>query len=541
MAPMVSGKRVFVVGVGMTKFEKPGTRANFDYPDMAKEAGQKALADAGIPYSAVEQACVGYVNGDSTSGQRAIYHGLGLTGIPIINVNNNCSTGSTALFMARQLIQGGLADCALALGFEKMARGSIASSPFNDRVSPMDKHLEVMVNKYGIAAAPITPQLFGNAGKEHMEKYGTKQEHFAKIAWKNHKHSVHNPNSQFQKEYSFDEVLQSRKVYDFLTLLQCCPTSDGAAAAILASEEFVKKNGLEPKAVEIVAQELMTDLPSTFEENSCIKMVGFDMAKEAARKCFSKAGLKPEDVDVIELHDCFSANELLTYEALGLCPEGKAGELIERGDNTYGGKWVINPSGGLISKGHPLGATGLAQCAELCWQLRGEAGKRQVPGAKVALQHNLGLGGAVVISLYKMGFPETARNRQIQAVPTKAAVEGFKADLVFKEIEKKLQEEGEQYVKKIGGIFAFKVKDGPGGKEATWIVDVKNGKGCVDFNSDKKADCTITMADSDLLALMTGQMNPQTAFFQGKLKIAGNMGMAMKLQNLQLQPGKAKL
>ncbi|XP_072853732.2 sterol carrier protein 2 [Pogona vitticeps] len=541
MAPMVSGKRVFVVGVGMTKFEKPGTRANFDYPDMAKEAGQKALTDAGIPYSAVEQACVGYVNGDSTSGQRAIYHGLGLTGIPIINVNNNCSTGSTALFMARQLIQGGLADCALALGFEKMARGSIASSQFNDRVSPMDKHLEVMVNKYGIAAAPITPQLFGNAGKEHMEKYGTKQEHFAKIAWKNHKHSVHNPNSQFQKEYSFDEVLQSRKVYDFLTLLQCCPTSDGAAAAILASEEFVKKNGLEPKAVEIVAQELMTDLPSTFEENSCIKMVGFDMAKEAARKCFSKAGLKPEDVDVIELHDCFSANELLTYEALGLCPEGKAGELIERGDNTYGGKWVINPSGGLISKGHPLGATGLAQCAELCWQLRGEAGKRQVPGAKVALQHNLGLGGAVVISLYKMGFPETARNRQIQAVPTKAAVEGFKADLVFKEIEKKLQEEGEQYVKKIGGIFAFKIKDGPGGKEATWIVDVKNGKGCVDFNSDKKADCTITMADSDLLALMTGQMNPQTAFFQGKLKIAGNMGMAMKLQNLQLQPGKAKL
>lgn len=527
------------MGVGMTKFEKPGTRADFDYPDMAKEAGQKALADAGIPYSAVEQACVGYVYGDSTSGQRAIYHSLGLTGIPIINVNNNCSTGSTALFMARQLIQGGLADCALALGFEKMARGPLAASQFNDRVSPMDKHVEVMVNKYGIATAPVTPQIFGNAGKEHMEKYGTKREHFAKIAWKNHKHSVNNPNSQFQKEYSFDEVLQSRKVYDFLTILQCCPTSDGAAAAVLASEEFVRKYGLEPKAVEIVAQEMMTDLPSAFEENSCIKMIGFDMAKEAARKCFSKAGLKPADVDVIELHDCFSANELLTYEALGLCPEGKAGELIDRGDNTYGGKWVINPSGGLISKGHPLGATGLAQCAELCWQLRGEAGKRQVPGAKVALQHNLGLGGAVVISLYKMGFPEAARNRQIHAVPTKA--EGFKSDLVFKEIEKKLQEEGETYVRKIGGIFAFKVKDGPGGKEATWVVDVKNGKGCVDANSDKKADCTITMADSDLLALMTGQMNPQTAFFQGKLKIAGNMGMAMKLQNLQLQAGKAKL
>ncbi|XP_060629507.1 sterol carrier protein 2 [Anolis sagrei] len=534
-------KRVFVVGVGMTKFEKPGTRDNFDYPDMAKEAGQKALADAGVPYSAVQQACVGYVFGDSTCGQRAIYHNLGLTGIPIINVNNNCSTGSTALFMARQLIRGGLADCVLALGFEKMAKGPLSSSASMDRVNPIDKHLELMVNKYGLATAPVTPQMFGNAGKEHMEKYGTKPEHFAKVAWKNHKHSVNNPNSQFQKEYSFDEILQSRKVYDFMTILQCCPTSDGAAAAVLASEEFVRKNNLEAKAVEIVAQEMMTDLPSTFKENSCIKMIGYDMTKEATKRCFSDSGLKPEDVDVIELHDCFSANELITYEALGLCPEGRAGELVDRGDNTYGGKWVINPSGGLISKGHPLGATGLAQCAELCWQLRGEAAKRQVPGAKVALQHNLGLGGAVVVSLYKMGFPEAARNRQIQAVPTKAEVDGFKADLVFKEIEKKLQEEGEQYVKKIGGIFAFKVKEGPGGKEATWVVDVKNGKGCVDVNSDKKADCTVTIADSDLLALMTGKMNPQTAFFQGKLKVAGNMGLAMKLQNLQLQPGKAKL
>ncbi|XP_054837294.1 sterol carrier protein 2 isoform X2 [Eublepharis macularius] len=540
MTAPAPGKRVFVVGVGMTKFEKPGSREDFDYPNMAKEAGQKALADAGIPYSAVEQAFVGYVYGDSTCGQRAIYHSLGLTGIPIVNVNNNCATGSTALFLARQLIQGGLANCVLALGFEKMERGSLTSK-FTDRENPVGKHLEVMINKYGLAAAPITSQMFVNAGKEHMEKYGTKLEHFAKIAWKNHSHSTNNPNSQFQKEYSLEEVLQSRKIFDFLTVLQSCPTSDGAAAAILASEEFVRNNGLHSKAVEIVAQEMTTDFPSSFEENSCIKAAGYDMTKEAAKRCFSKTGLKPEDVQVIELHDCFSVNELITYEALGLCPEGKAGELIDRGDNTYGGKWVINPSGGLISKGHPLGATGLAQCAELCWQLRGEAGKRQVPSAKVALQHNLGLGGAVVVSLYRMGFPEAARNRQIRAIPTRAAVDGFKANLVFKEIEKKLQEEGEQFVKKIGGVFAFKVKDGPEGKEAIWIVDVKNGKGSVDINSDKKADCTITMSDADLLAMMTGKMNPQTAFFQGKLKISGNMGMAMKLQNLQLQAGKAKL
>ncbi|XP_026964310.1 sterol carrier protein 2 isoform X2 [Sagmatias obliquidens] len=525
------------------QFTKPGVENSRDYPDLAKEAGQKALADAQIPYSAVEQACIGYVYGDSTCGQRAIYHSLGLTGIPIINVNNNCSTGSTALFMARQLIQGGLADCVLALGFEKMEKGSLGLT-FSNRTNPIDKHLEVLINKYGLSAHPVASQMFGFAGKEHMEKYGTKLEHFAKIGWKNHKHSVNNPYSQFQKEYSLDEVMASQKIFDFLTILQCCPTSDGAAAAILASEAFVQKHGLKSKAVEILAQEMVTDMPSTFEEKSIIKMVGFDMSKEAARKCYEKSGLRPSDIDVIELHDCFSTNELLTYEALGLCPEGQGGKLVDRGDNTYGGKWVINPSGGLISKGHPLGATGLAQCAELCWQLRGEAGKRQVPGAKVALQHNLGLGGAVVVTLYKMGFPEAAssfRTHQIEAAPTSSAVDGFKASLVFKEIEKKLEEEGEQFVKKIGGIFAFKVKDGPGGKEATWVVDVKNGKGSVFPNSDKKADCTITMADSDLLALMTGKMNPQSAFFQGKLKITGNMGLAMKLQNLQLQPGKAKL
>ncbi|KAK1164266.1 non-specific lipid-transfer protein [Acipenser oxyrinchus oxyrinchus] len=539
MAP--ASRRVFVVGVGMTKFEKPGAREDFDYPDMAKEAGQKALADAGIPYSAVEQACVGYVYGDSTCGQRAVYHSLGLTGIPIINVNNNCSTGSTALFMARQLVQGGLADCTLALGFEKMERGSLTSK-YMDRTNPMDKHMEVMINRYGMAAAPAAPQMFGNAGREHMEKYGTKPEHFAKIAWKNHKHSTNNPYSQFQDQYSLDQVLKSRKVYEFLTLLQCCPTSDGAGAAVLASEDFVRRHGLEGKAVEILAQEMVTDLSSSFEENSCMKMVGFDMTQLAAQRCFEKAGLHPTDVNVIELHDCFSANELITYEALGLCAEGKAGELIDRGDNTYGGKWVVNPSGGLISKGHPLGATGLAQCAELCWQLRGEAGKRQVPGAKVALQHNIGLGGAVVVTLYRMGFPQVARSH-IQAVHTNAAAGqgGFKAHMVFKEIEKKLQEDGNQFVKKIGGVFAFKVKDGPGGKEGTWIVDVKNGKGSVSTDAATKADCTIAMSDDDLLALMTGKMNPQTAFFQGKLKITGNMGMAMKLQSLQLQPGKAKL
>jgi len=385
----------------MTKFEKPGRR-EWDYPDMAMEAGTKALQDAGIPYDSVEQAAVGYCYGESTSGERAIY-GLGLSGIPIYNVNNNCATGSTALFMAKQFVEGGIAECALALGFEKMEKGSLGIK-YTDRTNPMDKHFKLMVEQRGFEPkAPGAPQMFGNAGIEHMERYGTTKEQFAKIGWKNHKHSVNNPYSQFQDEYSLEDILNAPVVYGPLTKLQCCPTSDGAGAAILCSEDFVKKHGLQAKAVEIVGQAMCTDLESSFSEKSCIKMVGSDMTKTAAQKVYQQSGLGPEDVDVVELHDCFSCNELITYEALGLCPEGKGGEFVDSGAQTYGGKVVVNPSGGLISKGHPLGATGLAQCSELNWQLRGEADKRQVQGAKVALQHNLGLGGAAVVTMYRKG------------------------------------------------------------------------------------------------------------------------------------------
>jgi len=383
----------------MTKFEKPGRRENFDYPDMAKEAVEKALKDANVKYSDIQQASVGYVYGDSTCGQRALYP-LGMTGIPIYNVNNNCATGSSALFLAYQLISGGLSDCVLALGFEKMQRGSL-SSVFTDRANPVQPHVEAMMAVRDLEASPMAAQLFGNAGREHMDKYGTTEEHFAKIAWKNHKHSVNNQYSQFQDEYSLDQIKGAPSVHAPLTKLQCCPTSDGSAAAIIASEEFVKRSNLQDRAVEILGIEMTTDLPSTFEEKSCIKAVGFDMAQAAATNLFKKAGLTPKDVQVVELHDCFSANELITYEALGLCEVGKAGAFIDAGDNTYGGKYVVNPSGGLISKGHPLGATGLAQCLELTTQVRGEAGARQVDNAKIGLQHNLGLGGACVVALYK--------------------------------------------------------------------------------------------------------------------------------------------
>ena len=393
--------KVFVVGVGITKFEKPFSK-DWQYTDMAREAGLMALQDAGIAYDRIEQACVGYVYGESTCGQNAVYE-LGLTGIPVYNVNNNCSTGATALYLAKQLIEGGLAECVLALGFEKMQKGSLPVK--SAAANPVGRHLRLMTELRGPSEAPPAAQMFGNAGREHMEKHGTKPEHFAKIAAKNHRHSVNNPYAQFQAEFSLDDVRQSPMIYDPLTKLQCCPTSDGAAAAILASGTFVKEHHLERQAVEIAGIAMATDLPSTFQERSCIKIVGYDMTRKAAFKAYEQSGLGPENADVIELHDCFSTNELLTYEALGLCPEGRGGELIDSGAVTYGGKWVVNPSGGLISKGHPLGATGLAQCAELNWQLRGRAQKRQVAGARVALQHNLGLGGAAVVALYRAPEP----------------------------------------------------------------------------------------------------------------------------------------
>jgi acetyl-CoA acetyltransferase len=393
-----AGNRTFVIGVGMTKFDKPGTKAG-DYPDWAKEAGEKALADAGVPYDTVEQAYAGYCYGDSTCGQRALY-GLGLTGIPVLNVNNNCSTGSSALYLARQAVKGGIADCALALGFEKMEMGSLGVK-YTDRTNPIDKHAMAMFEVREPEQSPPAPQMFGNAGREHMEKYGSQADHYAWIGWKNHKHSVNNPFAQFQDEYSMEDIKAAKVIHEPLTKLQCSPTSDGSAAAVVASERFVEEHGLWDQAVEIAGQAMVTDMSSTFDEGSCIKIVGYDMSKEAANRAYAEAGVGPEDVDVIELHDCFSANELITYEALGLAEEGKGHELVDAEDTTYGGRWVVNPSGGLISKGHPLGATGLAQCSELTWQLRGQADKRQVDGAKVALQHNIGLGGAAVVSVYK--------------------------------------------------------------------------------------------------------------------------------------------
>jgi sterol carrier protein 2 len=389
------GRKVNVIGVGMVKFQKPG--ASDGYEVMAKGAISEALKDAGVDFKELEQAYAGYVFGDSTCGQRAVYS-VGRTGIPVINVNNNCSTGSSALYLARQAIEGGLAECVLAVGFEQMQKGAL-NSAWNDRTNPLDQHVNVMNEQQGVNQAPFAAQMFGGAGREYRWKHDTKRETFAKIAEKARKHAAKNPFALFREVLSVEQIMASDEVFDPLTRFQCCPPTCGAAAAILCSDEFAKKKGI-TNPVWIAAQTMTTDYPSSFE-TSMIKMVGYDMAKQAAAQLYEKAGLGPKDVQVVELHDCFTANELLTYEAIGLCPEGEAEKFIWDDDNTYGGDVVVNPSGGLLSKGHPLGATGLAQCTELVWHLRGTAGERQVPNAKVALQHNLGLGGACVMTMYR--------------------------------------------------------------------------------------------------------------------------------------------
>ncbi|GAA5855735.1 hypothetical protein JCM8547_001663 [Rhodosporidiobolus lusitaniae] len=401
-----SRRTAHVVGVGMTKFDKP--RNLRDYPELALEAATKALLDAGITYDEVQQAAVGYVYGDSTCGQRALYQ-LGMTGIPIVNVNNNCSTGSSALWLARQAVEYGIADCAMALGFEKMSPGSL-QTVFQDRAAPLAKTVDLMSDMDKFSHGPFAAQIFGNAAAEYIEKHGATWDDVADIAAKSHTHSKANPYAQFHEPKTREEVLKDKKITNELTRSMCCPTSDGAACAIVCSESFVRSHGLENQAIEIAAQASTTDSPKLYSRSG-IELAGADMTRRAAREVWEKSGVKPEDVQVIELHDCFAANELVTYDALGLVPEGKAHELVRSKDFTYGGKWVINPSGGLLAKGHPLGATGLGMTTYCVWQLRGWAGGMQdprcAPGVKekegkkaYALAHNLGLGGSCVVTLF---------------------------------------------------------------------------------------------------------------------------------------------
>uniref|UniRef100_A0A0R3RIM5 Sterol carrier protein 2 n=1 Tax=Elaeophora elaphi TaxID=1147741 RepID=A0A0R3RIM5_9BILA len=509
MTTLKEKPKVYVIGVGMTKFIKPGSAPNWDYPDMVKEAGEKfftflinkALSDAQLQYDDVEQAAVGYLYGGTCCGQRALYE-IGLTGIPIYNVNNACASGSTAVYLSKLCIEGGHVDVALAVGFEKMKGGSLESMENNDgRTHALERHIDLISSTNGLVPTPLMAQMFANAGREHMDKYGTKREHFAKIAQKNHKHSVNNPNSQFQKEYSLDEILNARVIHDSMGLLECSPTSDGAAAVILCSEQFLKKSPhLLKQAVEIIG----------------------NISFEKSKICI---------LQVIEMHDCFAPNELISYEALGLCAIGKlllgkGGEIVDKGDNTYGGKWVINPSGGLISKGHPIGATGVAQVVELSLQLRGLAGARQVPNCKVALQHNIGIGGAGMIALYRLAEPSLTTATNVKDPAKKI----FLSDAIFDEIKERAKTEID-LSQKINSSFRF-ILIGPDNAVKKWFVNCKVAPPTIVETGEGDVEVEMTMKESDFIKIVTGKLRPDQAFLQRKLKIKGNLAKALKLRTL---------
>ena len=393
----MSAATVVVVGVGMIPFVSPSEGRSYD--DLGSEAVQLALQDAGLTYDEVNQAFASYVFGDSCAGQRVLYR-AGLTGIPIFNVHNNCASGSTALYLARQAVASGAADCVLAVGFEQMRPGPLGIM-YQDRVAPFEV-FDTLCSELVDADVPLALRYFGGAGIEHMNRHGTTLEDFAKVRAKASRHAVHNPNAIFRRVMTADDVLATQELWPgVMTRAMACPPTSGAAAALLTSRDFAARHGLDTR-VRIAAQAMGTDGPGTFAPRDMIHLIGSEMAARTAQAVYNEAGVGPEDIRIVELHDCFAQNEVITYEALGLCPQGGAAQFIADGDNSYGGQVVTNPSGGLLSKGHPLGATGLAQCYELVHQLRGSAGARQVDGDPIhALQHNMGLGGACVVTLYE--------------------------------------------------------------------------------------------------------------------------------------------
>jgi len=380
----------------MTPFQTP--RNSPDYIKLGSAAIAQALSDAGIVYPEIEQVFAGYVYGDSCSGHRVAYE-AGLTGIPIFNVNSNCSSGSSALYLARQSVLSGAADCVLAVGFEQMSAGALVDH-WKDRHSPVERFVEVADRFLERSDAPMALKLFGAAGQEYRRRYQVGAETFAAVTVKNRRHAVHNPRAVFREPLTVEQVLSSPAMCDPLTRFQCCPPTCGAAAAVVCSEAFARRHDA-TRHIRIAGQALVTDFPSSFAD-SAIDAVGYRLGQESARRAFEEAGIAAVQVDVAELHDCFTVNEILAYEALALCEEGGARDFIASGANTYGGRCVTNPSGGLISKGHPLGATGIAQCFELVSQLRGEAeAARQVTGARWAAAHNIGLGGSCVVTVYE--------------------------------------------------------------------------------------------------------------------------------------------
>ena len=378
---------VHVVGVGMTPFARHEGK---NVVDLGSWAIREALEDAGLPFEAVEAAWCGHVGQGSTAGQKVV-GAVGQSGIPVMNVENACASGTTAFRGAYMQVASGLADVALAVGFERMGRGALPmpKTPGEKSQTPPPKQ------EKSKKAPPPFPGLFAGLFREHSRRYGTTVEQMAKVGVKNHHHGALNPRAQYREEVTVQQVLEAREIADPLTLLMCCPTGSGSAAALLCSEDVARQAGGE--AIRILASTLVSEAANTTGDPLHAVV---EINERASQTAYDLAGVKPEDVEVCELHDCFAIAEILHYENLGFCERGEGGRFIEEGMSAIGGQVTVNPSGGLLAKGHPLGATGVAQVFEIVTQLRGEAGERQVRDARIGLTHCQGFGGATGVHIF---------------------------------------------------------------------------------------------------------------------------------------------
>ena len=390
--------QVLIAGVGMVPFRRPGQSDPYDV--MAEAAVRAALDDAQLDYDLVDQAFASFVYADSCSGQRSLYR-VGMTGIPIVNVNNNCASGSTALQLARTAVLSGEAECTLAVGFEEMPAGAV-NRIFPHLADPLAAHLQCVGEAMGLSererSTPPALQLFAAQLERMRTELGIGDEIFAQVAVKARAHAANNPNAIFRDPLTVAQILAEPPLFGHLRKLYACPPSCGAAAVIVCSPRFAARHGLAQRVV-IRAQVMVSDLAEDLDHPNVLDALGRDATRRAARHAYQLAGVGPEDIDVAEVHDCFVSNELIACSSLGFCGENELTRFVTEGRNTYGGDVVVCPSGGLLSKGHPLGATGLAQIAELTWQLRGQAGGRQVERARIGLQHNLGIGSSLSVTI----------------------------------------------------------------------------------------------------------------------------------------------
>ena len=367
----------YIVGVDMIKF---GRFPDKTVPQLGAEAALMALDDCGLQIQDMEALYCGNLGQASAMVGQRVLQEIGQTGIPVVNVSNACATGATAFREAWASVKAGLYDCVLAVGVEQMGKGLLGGAGGKTGIP-----------KEGLLGSGTMPAVFAEAGMEHARKHGTTFEQFAKVSVKNHHHSTLNPKAMYQIETPLEEVMNAEMISYPNTKLMCSVNVDGSAAAVICSESKAKELGLMKRAIKVRASVLTSD---PWQERDLVMPDVNSCTRKAAKAAYEMAGIGPEDVDLVELHDCFATAEILHYENLGLCGDGEAGKLIDDGDVALGGRIPVNVSGGLLSKGHPLGATGIANIYEVSTHLRGEAGARQVEGAKIGLTHVIGLGSA---------------------------------------------------------------------------------------------------------------------------------------------------